>query len=113
MKKLLISALFSALFLVPLSSEAAESSVVSTITSIMPMAAGHILVTVAINSASCTNANNPKRYMLSVGTANLTAEGLKNIYASILYAASLNKTITVFFEDTNVNCPITRVSVAN
>ncbi len=40
------------------------------------------------------------------------ADGFKNVYAAVLLAAAQGNAITIFFDESNSNCPITRVQVA-
>lgn len=90
----------------------AEVPITSTITGVMPQASGIVQITLASTTTACTNANNPKRYMLSIGSAGVTAEAFKNIYAAIMLAAALEKSIIVFYDNASSNCLISRVLVS-
>jgi hypothetical protein len=50
--------------------------------------------------------------LLAVG-GTMTLEGLKNIYASLLYAAASDKRVTLYFDDATSSCTVMRVWVFN
>lgn len=91
---------------------AAETWKTSTVSRLMPLWSGEIQVSIVDDSAACTNANVPKRYLLAVG-GTMTADGVKNIYASLLYAAAADKQVALYFDDATSSCTITRVMVIN
>jgi hypothetical protein len=91
---------------------AAETWKTSTVSRLMPLSTGEIVVSIADDAAACTNVNVPKRYLLAVG-GTMTADGLKNIYASLLYAAASDKQVTLYFDDASSSCTVTRVWVIN
>lgn len=93
---------------------AAEVWVTTTVTAIHAQGNGLILVNIAANPSNCTNANSPKRYLLSVSASYVpTADAFKNIYSALLYASASQREVQIFWESTSANCPITRVIVQN
>ena len=78
----------------------------------MPLSTGQIVVSIQDDALGCQNPNVPKRYLLST-SGSMTADGVKNIYAALLYASAAEKTVTFWFDDASTNCSITRIWVIN
>lgn len=89
----------------------AETAVVTNIDRIFPANTGIIDIVPTTQSSACTNTTTPKRYRMQVGVSGMTADGMRQLYAAILYAASTGKAVTLYFDETSASCNITRVLI--
>ena len=84
----------------------------STVRNIYPLANGDVVIVFDTDAPTCTNASSPKYHYVRVGENGMTKDGLKNILATALAAASMGKTVTINFDDATSGCFVNRLSVA-
>lgn len=84
----------------------------SVITLIYPQPDGGVVLTFMSDSPTCTNASNPKYYYIKVGENGVTTDGMKNMYALALTAATNGQTVNVVFDDSTSGCFINRMHVS-
>lgn len=111
MKKMLALSVLVTLALGALSVNAAEVSFATHVDKFFPRNTGIIDMTFTDNNSSCTNSLSPKQYRMQSGQANATDAGVKQMLSTLIYAASFNKDVRVYFDDTTTNCHITKVLV--
>lgn len=92
---------------------ATEQSFLTSVTRVQPENMGAVDFSFADEHANCTNANSPKRYRIKAGQNGATADAVKNIFAAVMFAASADKQIRVYFDDATSFCYITKVLVFN
>lgn len=83
----------------------------STIRQVYPLANGDVVLTFMEDSAACASASTPDYFYIRVGLNGVTAEGLKNMLAAALTAASTGKSVSINFDDSNPGCFVNRLSV--
>lgn len=84
-----------------------------TITHVYPLAEGSVVVSMSSDSASCTSASAPDYYYIQVGQNGVTAEGLRNMLATVLAAFAMGKTVSINFSDATAQCYINRLVINN
>ena len=100
------------LFLACQVASATDRAHVSTIQQVYPQADGSFVLAFYTDNANCTNASSPKYYYVTAGQNGVNADGVKLMFASALAAAAQQRTVTIVFSDTTVNCYINRLIVA-
>ena len=111
MKKMLSLSALALLALGTLTANSAEVSFATHVDKFFPRNNGIIDMTFTDNNVSCTNTLSPKQYRMQSGQANATDSGVKQMLSTLIYAASFNKDVRVYFDDTTTNCHITKVLV--
>ena len=90
---------------------ATEQYFSSTVKQIYPLASGDFVLLFDTESPNCTSASSPKYYYVQVGQNNMTIEGSKKIYSAAMLAYSMNKQLSVAFDDATYQCFINRVTI--
>ena len=80
---------------------------------IYPFADGNFALMFSTDNSACTSVENPKRYHVIVGANGMTVEGAKKIYATAMAAMSLNKPLSVAFDNSSSSCYVNRVLFSN
>lgn len=81
----------------------------STIKTIYALENGSAILSFDAESTYCTNSASPKYYVISVGQSGVTADGLKQMYATALMAYSTEKPITILFDDATTSCYVRQI----
>lgn len=110
MKKMLVLSAVATLVLESVAAHA-EVSFATHVDRFLPRNNGIIDMTFTDNNTSCTNANSPKQYRMQSGQASATDAGVKQMLSALIYAASFNKDVRVYFDETTTSCHITKVIV--
>ena len=105
-------ALVAVLILVPLTEAmAADVWLHSKIARVYTLSGGGFVLQFEDDAPACTNANSPKYFYVSVGNNGVTQEGMQNLLASALTAASTGVNVSVYFDDSTTSCFINRIIV--
>lgn len=80
----------------------------TTVTGLTPERDGKFYIWVA-GTSTCSSGSSPKRYYVTVGQNSITQDGAKNLYAIALAAISLNRPVTLYFDNGTTSCYITRI----
>ena len=104
-----LAALAVAAALTPLRALATTFWHSGTLNWIYPQADGSVVLTFTTDHPSCTNTASPKYYLVMVGQAGVTADGMKNMVATALSAFAMGRTLNVNFDDATNNCFINRM----
>ena len=99
------------LILIPVTAISAEIDFNTTIKMIYPLSDGSIVLQFNDNSGACSNNNNPDFHYLTVGESGVTQAGLDIIYSAALTAATTQKTVRVYFDNSTSQCFINRMRV--
>lgn len=83
----------------------------STIRTIYPNANGDVVITFNTDAPTCTSATTPDYYYVRVGENGMTLDGLKQILAVALTAATTRSDVTINFEDASSGCFVNRLFV--
>lgn len=81
------------------------------IKNVYPQADGNFVLILYADHSSCTNANSPDYYYVSVGQNGVTQEGANKMYAAALAAAISGKSVTFNFDENSSTCSINRLSL--
>ncbi len=111
MKKVCLFVLFASLFIPVAASAATGVWHVSNIKSIYPFADGSFAITFVVPTSECSNASN--YHYVRVGQYGMTADGAKNIFAAVLFAAAADKQVQAYFDKDSSDCLVNRVNVEN
>ena len=88
----------------------AQTQFSAKIAGVYPLPSGtEFVLTFDTDSPSCTNAS--KYHYVRVGENSITQEGLRNLLAAALTAASAERPVTVWFNDASPNCFVNRLFV--
>ena len=88
----------------------AQTQFSAKIVGVYPLPTGtEFVLTFDTDSPSCTNAS--KYHYVRVGENSITQEGLRNLLAAALAAASAGRSVTVWFNDATPNCFVNRMFV--
>ena len=98
-------------FVFATSTNATETWHYGKITRVYPLANGAVVFSLDTDAPSCTNTSKPKYFYLQVGQNGVTADGLRNIMATGLAAASQGKNVGVNFDNATPSCYINRINV--
>ena len=107
--QILFAALAATIFCSPAS--AAPIWHVAKIVYIYPQGNGDVVLTFESDAPTCTNVNSPKYYYIRVGENGVTQEGLENMLAVALAAATTDRAVTISFDDSADGCFIGRLIV--
>ena len=106
-KPFLCLALFSMLFATPVGATQVWHS--GKITQIYPMGNGDVVLIFDTDSPSCTSNANTDYYYIRVGEGNVTQDGLENMLAIALTAATADLAVTINFDDATSSCFVNRL----
>lgn len=108
-KPFLLLAVMSTLLSMPVNAASVWHS--GKVNQVYPTGNGDVVLVFDTDSASCTNGSNPKYYYIRVGVDGVTQDGLENMLAVALTAATTDRTVTINFDDSSTGCFINRLSV--
>jgi len=80
---------------------------------IYPLSNGNFVLAFASSPATCTNANSPKYFYVSVGTGGVTIDGARAMFASALLAFATGKKLNVAFEGGSSSCDVNRLLISD
>ena len=111
MKKMLVLSALATLGLGTLPAQSAEVSFATHVDKFISRNSGIVDMTFVDNYTGCSNTLTPKQYRMQAGQGSATDSGVKQMLSSLIYAASFNKDVRVYFDDATANCHITKVIV--
>jgi len=79
--------------------------------SVYPQGDGSFIVIFAQSSPSCSSQNNPQYFFVAAGQFGVNADGVKGMLATALTAFSLNRSLSIAFDDSTPNRYINRLAV--
>jgi len=103
-----------ALFLLAIESFAAEAAEVwhtAYLKRVYPTADGSVRLSFVTDHATCTNADSPKVYYITVGQNGVTADGLRAMHSTALTAFAMERQVSIAFDNATANCYINRLIV--
>jgi hypothetical protein len=100
-----------ALAAMPLVSLAANVTHQAYVTRVQVDADGTVRLSFATEAASCTNPNTPKYYIIAVGQQSVTADGLRAMHATALTALTMERRLSIVFDNATTNCYINRLQI--
>lgn len=109
--KHLLALATAALAIAPLASLAANVTHQAYVTRVMAEADGTVRLSFATEAASCTNPNSPKFYIISVGQQSVTADGLRAMHATALTALTMERRLSIVFDNATTNCYVNRLQI--
>ncbi len=78
---------------------------------IYPTADGSVRLSFVTDHATCTNADNPKVYYITVGQNGVTTDGLRAMHSTALTAFAMERQVSIAFDNATANCYINRLIV--
>jgi hypothetical protein len=94
-----------------LSAGAAEVWHTAYVKRIYPTADGSVRLSFVTDHATCTNADSPKVYYITVGQNSVTADGLKAMHATALTAFAMERQVSIAFDNATASCYINRLII--
>lgn len=88
---------------------AAESWHSGKITRVYPLANGSVVLSLDTDAPNCTNTSKPKYLFVQAGQNGMTADGVRNLLAVALAAASQGKSVSINFDDSTNSCFVNRL----
>lgn len=107
--RVLCAVLVAVVFCVP--AGAASVWRAAKIAYIYPQGNGGFILTFDSDAPTCTNVNTTKYYYIRVGANGVTQEGLENMLAVALAAATTDRAVTINSDDSADGCVIGRLIV--
>lgn len=78
---------------------------------IYPLGSGAVILTLEIESPTCNPGATTNYYHIKVGENGVTQEGLENMLAVALTAATTGRVVSINFDDATTHCYINRLYV--
>ena len=92
---------------------AADVTHVANVTRIVALGDGRVVLQFDADNASCSDANSPKGYYVTVGQNGVTADGLKSILSMATVAVALERPLSFHFDSSSAYCFISQVMLVN
>lgn len=94
-----------------LAANAAEVWHTAYLKRVYPTADGSVRLSFVTDHATCTNADSPKVYYITVGQNGVTADGLRAMHATALTAFAMERQVSIAFDNATASCYINRLIV--